>query len=90
MPTPRRWDQHQRLKAAFFAPSVASKHFGTHRGQQLKSLPIAIVLFLVTSIHVQAQAAFAGRGELPNSPSTSFWTKANTTLLALDAAAKGA
>jgi len=56
----------------------------------LKSLPIAIVLLLVTSINVQAQAAFAGRGELPNSPSTSFWTKANTTLLALDAAAKGA
>jgi len=58
----------------------------------LKSSPIAAVLLLllVTSINVQAQAAFAGRGELPNCPSTSFWTKMNTTLLALDAAAKGA
>ena len=56
----------------------------------MKSLPIAVFLLLVTSINVQAEAAFAGRGELPNSPSTSFWTKANTTLLALDAAAKGA
>jgi hypothetical protein len=55
----------------------------------LTSLPIAIVLLLATSINVQAQAAFAGGAELPNSPSTSFWTKANTALLALDAAAKG-
>jgi hypothetical protein len=89
-PTPRRWDQHQRSKAAFFAPSVASPHFGRHRGPQLKSLPIAIVLLLMTSINMQAQAAFTASGDLPNSPSTSFWTKANTTLLALDAAAKGA
>jgi hypothetical protein len=56
----------------------------------LKSLPIAVVLLLMTSIYVQAQAAFAGRGELPNPPSASFWTKANTTLLALDVAAKSA
>jgi hypothetical protein len=62
----------------------------------LKSLPIAIVLILIlvlilmAAINVQAQAAFAGRGALPNYRSTSFWTKANTTLLALDAAAKGA
>lgn len=56
----------------------------------MKSLPIAIVLLLATSINAHAQAAFAGRGELPNSPSTSFWTKANIALLALDAAAKGA
>jgi hypothetical protein len=56
----------------------------------LKSLPIAIALLLVTSINVQAQAAFAGRDELPNCPSIGFWTKANTTLVALDAAAKGA
>ncbi len=56
----------------------------------MKSLPIAVVILFVTSINVQAQPAFAGRGELPNSPSTSFWTKANTTLLALDAAAKSA
>jgi hypothetical protein len=55
----------------------------------LKSLPIVIVLLLVTSINVHAQAAFTGSGELPNYPSTSFWTKANTTLVALDAAAKG-
>jgi hypothetical protein len=83
-----------RAKAAFFAPSVTRKHFGTHRGSQLKSLPIAIALLLmsciITPINMQAQAAFAGRGELPNCPSASFWTKANTTLLALDAAAKGA
>jgi hypothetical protein len=77
-------------KAAFFAPSVASKHFLNHKRAQLKSLLIAIVLLLAASIHVQAQAAYAGRGELPNAPSTSFWTKANTTLLALDAAAKSA
>ncbi|MFZ1918117.1 MAG: hypothetical protein WAU58_11125 [Terriglobales bacterium] len=56
----------------------------------MKSFPIAIVFLLVTAINMQAQPAFAGRGELPNSPSTSFWTKANTTLLALDAAAKSA
>ncbi|MGA2355833.1 MAG: hypothetical protein ABSG02_15160 [Terriglobales bacterium] len=56
----------------------------------MKSLPIAIVFLLMTSINVQAQAAFAGRGDLPDSPSSSFWTQANTTLLALDAAAKGA
>ena len=56
----------------------------------MKSLLTAIVLLLMTSINVQAQAAFAERGELPNRPSTSFWTTANTTLLALDAAAKGA
>jgi len=56
----------------------------------LRALAIAIVLLLVTTINVRAQAAPAGRGELPNSPSTSFWTKANTTLLALDAVAKGA
>lgn len=56
----------------------------------MKSLPVAIVLLVITSINVQAQAAFAGRGELPDSPSTSFWTKANTTLVVLDAAAKGA
>jgi len=56
----------------------------------LKSLPIAVVLLLVTSINARAEAAYAGHGELPNSPSTSFWTKANTTLLALDAAAKSA
>src|SRR5208282_3320019 len=64
--------------------------FSKHRGPQLKSLAIAIVLLLMTSINVQAEAAFAERGELPNSPSTSFWTKANSTLLALDATAKGA
>lgn len=45
---------------------------------------------IMTSTDAQAQAAFAGHGELPHSPSTSFWTKVNTTLLALDAAAKGA
>lgn len=57
----------------------------------MKSFAIAIVLFLVASIPVQAQAAFAGSGEIPNSPSTTrFWTRANTTLLALDAVAKGA
>ena len=56
----------------------------------MKSLPIAIALLLVTSINMQAQAAFAGRGELPNCPFTGFWTKANATLFALDAAAKGA
>jgi hypothetical protein len=56
----------------------------------LKSLPTIIVLLLATSICVQAQTAYAGHGELPNTPSTSFWTKANTTLLALDAAAKAA
>jgi hypothetical protein len=56
----------------------------------VKSIPITIVLLLVTAINAQAQPAFAGRGELPNCPSTTFWTKANTTLLALDAAAKSA
>jgi hypothetical protein len=56
----------------------------------LKCLLIAFVLFFGTSINVQAQASFTGRGELPNYPSTSFWTKANITLLALDTAAKGA
>ena len=55
----------------------------------MKSFAIAIVL-LLTAIDLRAQAAFAGSGELPNAPSTSFLTKANTTLLALDAAAKGA
>jgi hypothetical protein len=56
----------------------------------LKSLAIAIVLLLMTSINVQAQPSFAESGELPSSPTPSFWTKTNTTLLALDAAAKGA
>jgi len=56
----------------------------------LKSLPIAIVLLLLTSINARAEAAYAGRGELPNSPSASFWTKANSALLALDATAKAA
>jgi hypothetical protein len=34
-PTPRRWDQHQRSKTAFFAPSVASKRFG-NRGPAIE------------------------------------------------------
>ena len=55
----------------------------------MKSFATTILLILA-SINMQAQAAFAGRGELPNAPSAGFWTKANTTLVALDAAAKGA
>jgi hypothetical protein len=90
MPTPKRWDQAQNFKAASLVPESPASTFKTHRGPQLKFLAIAIVLLPLTPILVQAQAAFAGRGELPNSPSTSFWTKTNTTLVALDAAAKGA
>jgi hypothetical protein len=90
LPHPEAMGSDRPSKTAFFAPTVASKHFGIHRGPQLKSLPIALVVLFMSSINVQGQAAFAGRGELPNSPSTRFWTKANTTLLALDAAAKGA
>jgi hypothetical protein len=61
----------------------------------VKSFAIAIFIVLVIPVFLiptgaQAQAAFAGKGELPNAPSTSFWTKSNTTLVALDAAAKGA
>jgi hypothetical protein len=51
---------------------------------------IVAVTILVTSSGARAQAAFAGTGELPNAPSAGFWTKANATLVALDAAAKGA
>jgi hypothetical protein len=78
------------FQGRFFRAQRRQQAFRNIRGPQLKSLPIAIVILLLTSINAQAQAAFAGRGELPNCPSTSFWTKANTTLLALDAAAKGA
>lgn len=67
-----------------------AQHRATQRAHDLKSLPIALLLLLATSIHAPAQAAFAASGQLPNSPSTTFWTKANSTLLALDAAAKAA
>jgi hypothetical protein len=91
---PPRGDGINVLRPRFSGPASPATISEHPEARNLKSLPIATVLLLVTSImtsiNVQAQAAFAGSGELPNSPSTTFWTKANATLLALDAAAKGA
>lgn len=49
---------------------------------------MTVSMILAISIGAHAEPAPAAEGELPNAPSTGFWTRTNTTLVALDAIAK--